>query len=289
MQSEPPSAAARRRATSDPRVFLIPDEQLPPGFAERVDRPIAGPAAARPAATVVLLRETHAAGVEALLLRRPARSRFAADAWVFPGGALDEADIDPALAAHLDGPDAGTWATRLGLPRPEQALGFVVAALREAWEETGMLLGSGASPAAREAARGALLASDEPLTRLLHRSGIRLDTGRLLYLAHWITPEPEPRRYDTRFFAARVPVDAECVLHGDELAEARWVTPTEAVDGFHAGDLTLLPPTIDTLRRLADHRSLDAVWAELSDRPVPAVLPVMRRVPGGVEIDIGER
>jgi 8-oxo-dGTP pyrophosphatase MutT (NUDIX family) len=284
MPTEPHAAAAARRATSAPGVYLIPREQLPPGFAERV-HDAAGPAApARPAATVVLLRE-GAAGPESLLLRRPQRSRFAADAWVFPGGAVDTADGDPALRPLLDGPGAEAWARRLRLQDPAEAIAYAVAALREAWEETGVLLGEAAGAEAAASARAALLASGPPLAELLRDAGARLDTGRLLYIAHWITPEPEPRRYDTRFFAARVEPGTECDLSGDELVESCWVAPADAVERFRRGEMRLLPPTVDTLARLAEHASLERVWSALRDLPVPAVLPRMRSVPGGVEID----
>lgn len=281
---EPRSAAAGRRETGRSGVYLIPREQLPPGFAERVDAAAEPPAAARPAATVVLLRD-GAQGHEALLLRRPQRSRFAADAWVFPGGAVDAADSDPALLPFLDGADPAGWARRLGLDDAHQAVGYAVAALREAWEETGVLLGSAARPEACPTAREALLSAERPLAALLEEAGARLDAGRLLYIAHWITPEPEPRRYDTRFFAARVAGGTPCELSGEELVEACWVRPADAVERFRRGEMRLLPPTVDTLRRLAGHASLDALWQTLRDARVPAILPRMRRVAGGVEID----
>jgi 8-oxo-dGTP pyrophosphatase MutT (NUDIX family) len=284
MVRETQSAAARRRATTEPGVFVIPSEQLPPGFAERLESSTHVPAPARAAATVVLLREAGPArSIEALLLRRPSRSRFAADAWVFPGGAVDDADADPRLRAFLDGPADEAWAKRLGLEVSE-ARGYVVAALREAWEETGILLGGAERGAGLGEAREALLANAQPLDALLRQHGIRLDSGRLIYLAHWITPEPEPRRYDTRFFAARVDADAVFELSGDELVEAAWVEPADAVERFRRGEMTLLPPTVETLQRLAGFSSIEAAWSELAEAAVPAILPRMRRTAEGVEI-----
>jgi 8-oxo-dGTP pyrophosphatase MutT (NUDIX family) len=248
------------------------------------------PVEPRPAATVVLLREGEA-GPEALLLRRHRRSGFAADAWVFPGGVVDPADRDPALGAWMDGPDAAAWAARLGLGDPAEAQGYVAAALREAWEETGILLARpGADGAADaeglDAARRALLDGSAGLREAAEGTGVRLSGDALVYLAHWITPEPEPRRYDTRFFAARVPDGAECVLHTHELTDAVWMAPVEAVARFHTGEMKMLPPTVRTLARLAEHRTLPELWEALRDAPVPAILPRMRRHPEGVAIEV---
>jgi 8-oxo-dGTP pyrophosphatase MutT (NUDIX family) len=283
-----PASSAPRRPTGKPGVYLIPEAQLPPGFAERVERPPSPAPTPRPAATVVLLRPAeHTGRPEALLLRRPTRSRFAADAWVFPGGAVDDADREALLARHATGPAPAAWARRLALENPAEAFGYVVAALREAWEETGLLLAEGGCPDALSAAREALITGEHTFAEVVERETIRLQTDGLLYLAHWITPEPEPRRYDTRFFAARVSEGAECVLLGEELVEAAWLTPAEALERFHAGDMKLLPPTVDTLARLAPYTDLDALWAALAEAPVPAILPRMRRAAGGVEIVVG--
>ena len=286
MSHERSAASATRRATADPGVFLIPEEHLPPGFAEKVRTGAFDPVATRPAATVVLLREA-AGGPEALLLRRHRRSGFAADAWVFPGGVVDAADRDPALAARLEGPSPREWAARLGIADPEEAQGYVAAALREAFEETGILLAPGEhDPGALEAARGALLAGEAGLAEVADRLGLRLRTEDLLYIAHWITPEPEPRRYDTRFFAARTRGDAACAVHELEMTDARWMAPDEAVARFGAGEMKMLPPTVRTLRRLAEHRSLPELWDALRDAPVPRILPRMSRHPEGVAIEV---
>lgn len=243
--------------------------------------------AARPAATVVVVRE-GGGGVEALLLRRPRRSSFAAGAWVFPGGVVDPGDADPGLAAGSAGPGPERWAARMALADPEVAMALVVAALREAWEETGILLADGPpDPDRLPAARLELLAGTDFAT-LVRREGVRLATEDVLYVAHWITPEAESRRYDTRFFLARVPAGTECDLQGEELVEARWVRPADAVGEYESGALRLLPPTIHTLRRLAGHATLDELWRALRDVPVPTILPRMVEEAGGVVIEIVE-
>lgn len=123
------AASAARRGTDDPRVFLIPERALPPGFAEKVEAGTSVPVAPRPAATVLLARDAEG-GPEVLLLRRHGRSGFAADAWVFPGGTVDEADREPALTARIDGPPPEAWAARLDLADASEAAGYVAAALR---------------------------------------------------------------------------------------------------------------------------------------------------------------
>jgi 8-oxo-dGTP pyrophosphatase MutT (NUDIX family) len=289
----PVGAGAARRPTGDPHRFLIPESQLPVGFAERLD---AEPVPARPAATVVLVRDA-ATGPEALLLRRHNRSGFAADAWVFPGGVVDDADMDPALPVLCDGPTPEEWAERLELSDTGVAYGYAVAALREAFEETGILLarsaiteGSPGRPALDEPTakrwRDALLEGGATLREMASEASIQYATDRLTYIAHWITPEPEPRRYDTRFFLAPVPSEAEPDLHAPELVESRWLTPRGAVEGFLGGELKMLPPTVHTLRRLAGFGTVAQMRAEFPDTPIPAILPRMRRHPEGVMIEV---
>jgi 8-oxo-dGTP pyrophosphatase MutT (NUDIX family) len=288
------AASAARRATDDPHVFLIPEDALPPGFADRVRAGDFTPAPPRPAATVVLVRDS-ADGPEVLLLRRHRRSGFAAGAWVFPGGVVDGGDGDLALVERMDGPTPMQWAERLGLSDPAEAVSFVTAAVREAFEETGILLArhdeTATNPGRRETldvARRALLAEVVDLRQIMVTRSMRISGENLLYLAHWITPEPEPRRYDTRFFLARVGADAVCTPHEAEMAESVWLTPRGAVHYFESGSLKMLPPTVHTLRRLAGFGSVDEIFAALADAPVPPILPVMRVRDDGVAIVVPE-
>jgi 8-oxo-dGTP pyrophosphatase MutT (NUDIX family) len=286
----------RRTATEELNRFLIPSSELPPGFLERLDAPPGSVAAPRPAATVVLVRDGEH-GPEVLLLRRTRRSGFAADAWVFPGGVLDPGDADPALAVLCDGPTPDEWAVRLGLSDSSEAFGYAVAALREAFEETGILLARptamagppsriplGAESAARY--REGVLAGRVSLREMAAAEGLQLALDQLTYIAHWITPEPEPRRYDTRFFLSQVTAEADALLHEEELVEARWLRPREAVEGFRSGELTMLPPTVHTLRRIGSFATVGSMRSALEKEPVPAILPRMRRDPEGVAIEI---
>ena len=289
------AAGAARRATDDPNTFVIPSEHLPAGFAEKVEDAGLVPAVPRPAATVVLLREGDG-GLEALLLRRHRRSGFAADAWVFPGGVVDASDRAPNLLDRLDGPPREEWAQRLGLDDPAEAIGYVVAAIREAFEETGILLAhsdrvGGAHQHAAESlavARRALLNEVVTLRDVAVGNGLRLAGDDLVYVGHWITPTPEPRRYDTRFFAARVPSDALCEPHDAEMTDHVWLPPVEAVERFRHGQLRLLPPTVHTLQRLDGFKSWKTLRAALEGAPVPAITPRMERRPDGVAIVVPE-
>lgn len=288
------AAGAARRATGDPNRFVIPAEALPAGFDAIVDDPAHQPVAARPAATVVLLRDAEG-GLEVLLLRRHRRSGFAAGAWVFPGGVVDAGDRDGALLERLDGPSPGEWARRLGIVDAGEALGYVVASIREAFEETGILLarpdGVGRPPAAAgslEVARRALLNEVVGLRDVAVGNGLRLCGGELVYIAHWITPTPEPRRYDTRFFAAHAPPGARCTVHDAEMTDALWLKPAEAVRRFEAGEMKLLPPTVHTLRRLSRYDAWEQLRAWLQDAAVPSITPRMERDPEGVAIVVPE-
>ncbi len=286
----PGGAGAPRVPTADPNVFVVPTVQLPPGFAERLGTEAAEPAEPRPAATAALVRDGEE-GLEVLLLRRHRRSGFAADAWVFPGGVVDPADRQPGLEEHSLGPSAAMWAHRLGLTDPAEALGYVAAAVRETLEETGILLargndGQSCPPSGGARGRAGLLTGETTLLEVLRAAGARLDGGDLLYLAHWITPLPEPRRYDTRFFLARVAADVVCEPQPGELTDARWLTPAEGVAAYRRGELRMLPPTVKTLQRLEPFPSTDAAWQELTDAPVVAILPRMHRDARGVVIEI---
>jgi 8-oxo-dGTP pyrophosphatase MutT (NUDIX family) len=294
---EPPgNGYPARQPTADPNRFLIPREELPAGFAEKLAAPVASPVPPRPAATVVLVRDAEA-GPETLLLRRHNRSGFAADAWVFPGGIVDESDMDPALPVLCDGPVPDEWAEALGLADPLEAFGYAAAAVREAFEETGILLArpqvTQETPAKaavphedQQRYRDELLAGRLNLRQVAAKAGIQFSLDQLTYIAHWITPEPEPRRYDTRFFLAPVPPAAEHMIHEPEMVEARWLSAPAAVEGFREGSLKMLPPTVHTLRRLAEFRSVAEMRTTLAGEPVRSILPRMRRHPDGFAIEV---
>jgi len=246
----------------------------------RVDRPSSEPAAPRAAATLILLRDAPQ-GLEVLMLKRHGASGVHGGTFVFPGGKVDEADARLDAGRHLD-IDAQTLHARLGEPALDVAgaAGFYVAALREAFEEAGLLLAEGLSPAACVQAR-ARLGTGVAFNVLLGELGLRLQADALVPWSRWITPLLSVnKRFDTRFFVARTP-DQGVVCHdGHETTEALWLRPRAALEAYWGGDMALPPPQIMTLAHLARHATVDAVLAEARARPPVLVQPV-NMVEGG--------
>jgi 8-oxo-dGTP pyrophosphatase MutT (NUDIX family) len=235
---------------------------------------------ARPASTVLVARD-GADGIEIYMQRRPASMAFVGGLWVFPGGRVDAADSDPAIDAVWDGPAPTAWADVMDIP-VALARGHVVAAYRETLEESGILLAAGSPrPDDLAAARRALLDDETAFAEVVESLGVRLDTTLLGYWDWWVTPASEPRRYDTRFFVARLPADATVTAHEDEVIEERW-----AVSG-DAHDLAMIAPTFHTLRSAQIHPSVDALLAAATARSVTAVQPVIED--GHVVLPDGER
>ncbi len=188
------------------------------------------------AATVVLLRPGRT-GLEVLLTRRPTSMAFAPDMHVFPGGRVDAADGDPRLVARsvLSPSDA---AAGLGgdLP-PDVAIATYIAAIREVFEESGVLLADTATTHARgkdaraiSMARSALVGGDADLATIAAELDLTLRTDLLVPLSRWVTPPILPRRFDARFFAAALPTGARVTFEGDEVAGHAWMTPAAALD-----------------------------------------------------------
>lgn len=275
--------------------FVIPFDRLPDRFAESVRHPPQVPAPARPAATIVLMRD-GASGPEILLLRRVRNAGFVPGAYVFPGGRVDVSDAAARIVAYLDGLDTLEASSRLELPDGDPpALAYYLAAVREAFEETGILVGrradgtpppSAAEDMAVDELRDALMSDRVTFAEVLDRMACRLDGASVEYLAHWITPEAEPRRYDTRFFAARVPPGAEAIIDPREMTDALWVTARDALARYREGTLPMVFPTIHTLRELAPHSSVDAVLADLRGRRIPMIMPRLIVTPTGVGMEL---
>jgi len=235
------------------------------------------PPTPRDAATVMVLRSIGV-GVEVLMLRRVAAMKFAPGAYVFPGGSVDPADSDPVVGWH--GPDPAEFGARLGASA-EMARALVSAAVRETFEESGVLLAGppGGGPLAApsgpswEADREALAAGAVTLAGLLSRRGLVLRADLLVPWARWITPEGEPRRFDARFFAAALPTGQVPTGHAAESDHIAWLRPADAIAAARAGEISLFPPTAATLN---DFAAGDGVAAILG-RP-PLIEPVRPRL-----------
>jgi len=280
---------------SDPD-FVIPFHELPERFAESVAHPPATPAPAHPSATIVLMRDGDG-GPEVLLLRRNRSSGFVPGAYVFPGGRVDGADASAGLVARLDGLDAPAAAERLEITDEggPPALAYYLAAIREAFEETGILVAHDAAstppPTAQESPavsglRNALMEEAISFEEVLDRVECRLDGNAVEYLAHWITPEAEPRRYDTRFFAAKVRPGAHALVDEREMIDALWVTPAEALRRRREGTLPMVFPTIRTLEDLSAFSSVDDILADLRGRRIPTIMPRMVTTPMGIGLEL---
>ena len=242
------------------------------------------PVEPRPAATVVLVRD-GADGLEVLLTHRPSSMVFAPDMHVFPGGRVDAADGDARLASRsvLSGAEA---AVALGGDlAPEAALATFVAAIREVFEETGVLLADGAARSALEVGRAELLHVPGAFAPLVEALDLRLRTELLVPLSRWVTPPGLPRRFDARFFAAALPDGAEVSLLGDEVAAHAWHTPRAALDEMAAGRLGMWLPTSTTLQQLEHVESIETIRERMTPGPA-GTIEVDEPVPGITRIEL---
>jgi len=281
---------------SDPD-FVVPFARLPERFAESIENPPAVPVPPRPAATIALLRDGNA-GLEVLLLRRNRSAGFVPGAYVFPGGRVDASDAAPGIVARMDGLDRPAAARRLQLPNGDPpALAYYLAAVREAFEETGILVGLGphGTPPPTAAAdpevdglRDDLMEDRTGFADVLDRMECRIDGDALEYFAHWITPEVEPRRFDTRFFAAKVGADADTIVDPREMSDAVWLTPTVALARYDDGSLPMVFPTIKTLEQFEAYASVDEALTDMRERTVPTILPRLVITPTGIGMELDE-
>ena len=234
------------------------------------------PVPARLASTVMLVRD-DAGPLEVVMLRRAGSMAFAALMHVFPGGGADRRDAEDELP--WAGPSVAEWAEELRTDEASARM-LVAAAVREIFEETGVLL---ASPADDEGAapqldpevaadlRARLVAREIGFGEVLLAHRLVLRSDLLRYRAHWITPEVEPRRYDTRFFVAAVPEGQAPDGDTSEADHSEWVRPHAVLDAFTDGDLLLMPPTIVCLEQLAEVSTVSAALAQ--DLPIAPVMP----------------
>lgn len=252
------------------------------------------PPPARPASTVVLLRDHAEGGVEAYLMRRVPTMAFAAGMHVFPGGRVDPRDADPAIPwIPSPGLDAAAEAARVSAA-PDLARSLVVCGVRETFEETGVLLAApaGGAPAGGAAGgvaagpddtwetdRQGLLAGTIGFADLLISRGLVVDPAVLPAWSHWVTPEVEDRRYDVRFYVAVLPEGQQAVDVGGEADRVHWVRPADALAAYRAGTMPMLPPTSATLAELAAYESAAQVLADAPARPIRPLLP--RALPDG--------
>ena len=213
----------------------------------------------RDGATVMLVRDGHHAErpLEVFMLRRHPSTAFGS-VHVFPGGVVDAGDHDPALDVHCPGLGDAEASAQLGIPSGGRA--FWVAAVREAFEEAGVLLARTSTGGAVrfdedqatedrfDAHRRSLNARERSFLDVLADEALTLAVDDVRYFSHWITPEGEPKRFDTRFFLARAP-EGQVYAHDDgELIGSEWVRPSDALRRHRDGDFAMIGPTVVSLQ-----------------------------------------
>ena len=253
--------------------------------------------ALRPAATVMLIRDIENGEFEVFMLQRTLNAAFASGMYVFPGGRVDELDRIEELEQLCDGLDDKHASGLLQIP--SGGLAYWVAAIRECFEESGVLL-------ARNSQTKQLVAFDEPAiiqrfdeARLkIHDSllsiidlclseNLSLVTDSIYYVSHWITPVGEARRFDTRFFVARAPESQEPLHDSQETIASLWVQPQDALDKLARGDLAMFPPTSENLKFLANFKTTAEVLAAAKKVSNPvAILPRLRTNSDGKVIGV---
>ena len=235
------------------------------------------PVTPSPAATLVLLRDRDA--LEVLLIQRHRGSRFAAGDFVFPGGKVEADDNPPDAIERCRGLTAARATQRLSIDDAQLALRFWIGAIREAFEEVGVLLAYGPDGALVDAAasryaeyRRACQDDNRVFWEMIRAERLTLATDRIVYFGHWITPEEAPLRFDTRFFAAPAPPDQEASADEKEIIAVRWMTPRGALEARERGEISLRRPTMDNLKLLEGARAADVV-ARLGRREVDTIRP----------------
>ncbi len=239
------------------------------------------------ASTVILLRDNPdkaTPGFEVLMVRRNSKSSFVPRAYVFPGGRVEKDDSLPQMERYCRPEDLNRATSQLeNTPSAQTALGILVAAIRETFEEAGLLL------VYQDGGR-LISFSDEEMERKLHQYRDALNKGectfsqmmekekftlaldRLHYFAHWITPELSPLRYDARFFVAAVPSGQKALPDGEEVTSHVWITPAQALEKYRSQKFFMVAPTVMTLEEISRFQTIQEVIDSAKSKNVTSVL-----------------
>ena len=244
----------------------------------------------RPAATVMLVRDAvdSGSGTEVFMMRRTGMAVFGAGMYVFPGGRVDLVDAAAEIAPYCLGLNDAGASEQLGLERG--GLAYWVAAVRECFEEAGVLLAQareGGVLRLRNEDRHSVHDGSLSLVELCRRDDLVLDLSTTHYVDHWVTPVGERRRFDTRFFITEAPTDQEPLHDDKETVDSLWVRPGDALRMQQEGELMMMPPTMSNLRFLLPHENVEAALAAGAavEQPV-CVLPKIRRSEDGQIIGV---
>lgn len=245
------------------------------------------PSVPRDSATVILVRErTENEPFEVLLMRRHEKQDFMGKAFVFPGGQLDKKDCDPKLAEHATGLSSKDAKRRLNETdlSDETALGLFFTAVRETFEESGVLLADTVSgnPINLEdpdtqirfaTYRGMVYRGKITLEELARKEQIAYPLDRILPFSRWITPYEQPKRFDTRFFLAQMPPHQTPAHDAVEMTKTIWISPREALLQQASGKLLLFPPTLKTLEEISLCPTATELFSFASSREIKPILP----------------
>jgi 8-oxo-dGTP pyrophosphatase MutT (NUDIX family) len=239
-------------------------------------------AAVRPASTVLLLRDGTAGEIEVFMMVRHHQIEFNSGALVFPGGSVDRSDKEIACQPELYAGEQGA---------DVEALGFRIAAIRETFEESGILLArpkgssalidAGRARQIEAAHRAALCEGKTTFLDVVTGNDLALALDALVPYAHWITPEGMPKRFDTWFFLAMAPPDQLGAHDGKESTDSIWVSPREALAGGDSGRFKLPFPTTRNLIRLGKQATVAAALGDARGMDIVTVMPVMTRAADG--------
>ena len=246
------------------------------------------PAAPIPSATILLVRDGEPGGLEVFMVQRHHQVDFASSALVFPGGKVDASDRDPALRARCAGAPA----------LDDEAFALRVAAVRETFEESGVLVarrrGATALLSQRDAAaiearhRADLNAGRTRLREIAEREDLELACDMLVPFAHWITPEFMPKRFDTHFYLVAAPADQAAAHDGGESVDSLWIAVDDAVADGRARRRSIIFPTLRNLVKLGRSKTVAEALARARREPIVTVLPTLRRGASGPVIRIPE-
>ncbi len=247
------------------------------------------------ASTVILVRPCADPGIqdiEILLVLKSSRDSFVPGNYVFPGGSIEPSDYHPDVDRFMLGIDRRRAAAILpDMSQPQKAIGAWVAAFREIFEETGLLLavdrnqtpqtvGTDDEVAKFGSYRQALIRGEITFSRMLEAEELFLPLENLFYFSHWITPEPFSLRYDVRFFLARTPLGQTVVCDGQELTNHVWVRPSAALQDYRGGRIDMVLPQLATIEELTAFQTVEQAVAAAIGRQVPAVLTRIEKIDG---------
>ncbi|MGZ3604578.1 MAG: NUDIX hydrolase [Thermodesulfobacteriota bacterium] len=251
------------------------------------------PVVPKKAATVILLKDKEPYGFQVFLLQRHEKSSFMGGNFVYPGGRVDQGDGSLEVCSFSKG-ITSEEAQRIlgGTVSPEEGLAYWIAAIRELFEEAGVLLAydqKGNLLRLRDRGeqekfsnyRGLLQKAEIGICEMAKKENLSFALDQLRYYAHWITPEARSERFDTYFFLARYPSEQEATHDQKETTAGIWIAPREALDDNLRGGAVLSPPTLKTLEDLSRFKTIDEIFTSLRNTKIQAILPVLMKISSG--------